>query len=80
MVFIVSLGVGAKHKQYCSMCLLCFPVGLKHTSGIPVYTSAVTNSFLNASYNVYIAFCPRSGNKKLDKLDDSKNFQFQKGV
>ena len=40
---------------------------------------AVTNCFLNASYNVYIAFCPQSGNKKLDKLDSSKNFQFQKG-
>ena len=40
---------------------------------------AVTKSFLNASYNVYIAFCPQSGYKKLDKLDDSKNFQFQKG-
>ena len=40
---------------------------------------AVTKSFLNASYNVYIAFCPQCGNKKLDKLDDSKNFQFQKG-
>ena len=38
----------------------------------------VTKSFLTASYNVYIAFCPRHGNKKLDKLDDSKNFQFQK--
>ena len=40
---------------------------------------AVTKCFLNASYNVYTAFCPQSGNKKLDKLDDSKNFQFQKG-
>ena len=39
---------------------------------------AVTKSFLNTSYNVYIAFCPQSGNKKLDKLDDSRNFQFQK--
>ena len=40
---------------------------------------AVTKSFLNPSYNVDIAFCPQSGNKKLDKLDDSKNFHFQKG-
>ena len=33
---------------------------------------AVTKSFLNASYNVYTAFCPQRGN-------DSKNLQFQKG-
>ena len=33
---------------------------------------AVTKSFLNASYNVYIAFCPQSGNNNLHKLDDSK--------
>ena len=58
------------------------------TSGMSIHTKeicnqeliyAVTKSFLNASYNVYIAFCPQSGNKKLDKLDNSKNFQFQKG-
>ena len=26
-----------------------------------------------------IAFCPQSGHKKPDKLDDTKNFQFKKG-
>ena len=55
------------------------------TSGMSVYTKeicnqeliyGVTKSFLNASYNVYIAFCPQHGYKK---LDDSKKFQFQKG-
>ena len=55
------------------------------TSGMSVYTKeicnpeliyAATKSFLNASYNVYTAFCPQCENKKLDKLDESK---FQKG-
>ena len=53
------------------------------TSGMLVYTKeisnqeliyAVTKSVLNTSYNVYIAFCPQCGNKKLNKLDDS-NFK-----
>ena len=48
---------------------------------MPVYTKeicnqeliyAVTKSFLNASYNVYITFCPQLWEQKLDKLDDSK--------
>ena len=40
---------------------------------------AVTKSFLNASYNVYIAFCPQRGNNKLDKLDHSDSNFKKKG-
>ena len=44
----------------------------------PVHDPVQSPGFVKAPTEIYYG-CPQCGHKKVDKLDDIKNFQFKKG-